>query len=318
MFPPRFSLKFLLLSFAALAALLAVPAWFIAQVRNEVAAARLLIALGQEDTCQGPIPQDAATYSMPRGQIRRWLHYVARSPGEVETVRVLGDESARGIAALARSRPNVRFVAVSPAERTLGDYSLITQSQIDAVSCFESIEWLQFYGRFAPGVDFRSWSHLKRIGRVDIDSDFVPAALVERLGCANAGMLTISCRYDWELDNRLPAETFASFESSSFSNVTIFAALDDRGLELISRAPRLDSLHLVCEWDKHSSPRITEAGIRRACQNLHVRRLNISSGIQITEPTAEALASIRELQAVDIYLSPAARDRLFSLRPELK
>jgi hypothetical protein len=318
MVPTRFSVKLLLLSFAAIAAFLAVPAWFITQIRNEASAAKRIIALGHEDVRQaeGVIAIDAVSYSLPRGQVRPWLYKVAGSPGEVDTVTVLGDESAGGITALARWLPNVGCVNVRPAAATPGEFSLITQSQIDAVSCFESIELLEFYGRFDRGFDFQSWSRIKRIGGVEITSDFIPPGLVEQLGPTNVKWLTIYCRYDWELDIPPSAEAF-SFEKIPCSNVIIAGLLDDRALELISRAPHLHWLEFRC-GSKHNSPQVTDAGIRRACQNLHVRHLSIQGAAEITEPTAEVLASIRELQSVEISLSPAARERLFALRPELR
>jgi len=319
MFPPRFSLKFLLLFIATMAALLAVPAWFIAQVRNEAAAAKRIIALGHEDIHQagGVILTDAVSYSMPRGQVRRWFHTIAGSPGEADGVRIMGDESARGITALARSLPHVSGVTVAPSAAILGEYSLITQSQIDAVACFESIWSLNFCGPFDRGLDFRSWSRVKRIVMVEITSDFIPPAIAERLADANVEFLTIYFRYYWMRDIPPDAEGFP-FEKITAPKVRIVGRLDDRALERISRAPRLQYLEFRCGGSRKAPPRLTDAGIRRACQNLHVRHLTIYDSSQITEPTAEALASIRELRTFNLNLTPAARDRLFALRPDLK
>ena len=314
MLPIRFSLKFLLLSFAVLAALLAVPAWFISQIRNELAAAKRINELGWKD--QGYIAGEAAFHEMPREPIRRWLYKVAGSPGEVDDVRILGDESAKGIAALARSLPNVRIVRVAPSAASPDELSLITQSQIDAVSCFETIKSLEFDGRFAPGLDFQSWSRVKRIDRVEITGDSIPPPLMERLADANVDRLTIYCHYDWKFHIPPSSEAF-SFEKIPCTNVIIVGNLDDRALELIFRAPRLDSLTVRCE--PRLPPRVTDAGIRQALRNLHVRHLVLSTGVQLTEATAEALASIRELPSLNVTnLSPEARARLYALRPDLK
>jgi hypothetical protein len=257
------------------------------------------------------------SWDSARTRTEHLFRRLAGTPQRVTAVHIVGEKSTRVVADNATVLRNIEYVRIVGGSAP--DFSArITQEQIDAVSQLKSVHSIEMYGSFDPRVRLDTLSRIPTIERLDIVSDFIPYHVIDDLGLVNVDFLWLLCEYDEERDNRLPSEAFRSFSRSSCTKITIFGVIDDRALEYIASAPQLDSLTIerTGAWDKE--PQLTDEGLCRASKRLHLRTLQIGgTSSPFTEASAECLAAIKELQSLNISLTPAAQERLKVLRPDL-
>jgi hypothetical protein len=320
----RWSIRWLLLATALAGAACAVPAYFVAQIRGEAAAAKIIrAAIAEDHLAAGNRHGPGHVSEGPRcyGWIDDYLCRLAGSRNEVGSVDIVGDRSARAFVEHAHVLPHITDLTIdirAPDDRR---YGTVTQTHIDAAArcrcrCLRS---LRIVGDMAPDVQFAGLRQFESIELMKVHpAAGLPYQVIDQLGTLPVDHLYILCENDESKDIYFPPEAFTSFASSTCTSIEIWCGMDDRAFELISAAPRLRILKVECLTLGIGGLRITDEGIRRASKHLVAEELDIG-GAEFTDACVDYLAEMKNLRRVGLPgLTMHGKRRLKELRPDIE